>query len=51
MEFTAQMRYISDNNITGCNTGIYATGNLTITRNLITSNTYGIRTTSVTAND
>jgi hypothetical protein len=34
--------YISDNNITGCYTGVYATGNSTITRNLIRSNTNGI---------
>jgi parallel beta-helix repeat protein len=34
--------YISENNITGCYTGIYATGNSTITRNLIRSNTNGI---------
>ena len=41
--------YISDNNITGCYTGVYATGNSTITRNLIRSNTYGISISSSVA--
>lgn len=38
---------IFDNNITGCNVGIYVsgTGNTTITRNLITANAYGIYST------
>jgi hypothetical protein len=33
-----------DNNITGCYVGIYVTGNATITRNLVTSNTFGMLT-------
>jgi hypothetical protein len=41
--------YISNNNITGCSTGVYVTGNSIITRNLITSNTYGVRTSAASA--
>ena len=41
--------YVSDNNITRCYMGVYATGNSTISRNLITSNTFGIYTTSALA--
>ncbi len=41
--------YISDNNITGCNTGVYIMGNSAVTRNLITQNTYGVRSSSATA--
>lgn len=41
--------YVSDNNITGCYIGVYAIGNATITRNLITANTYGMMTTVGTA--
>lgn len=41
--------YISDNNITGCSTGVYIMGNSVVTRNLITQNTYGVRSSSATA--
>ncbi len=36
--------FLSNNNITGCYVGIYVTGNATITRNLVTSNTFGLMT-------
>ena len=36
--------FFSDNNVTGCYVGIYVTGNATITRNLVTSNTVGLST-------
>ncbi len=39
---TGNNAYISDNNITRCSTGVFVTGNSTITRNLITNNTNGI---------
>jgi len=45
----ASNAYISDNNITGCSTGIYVMGNSVVTRNLITQNTYGVRSSSATA--
>ncbi len=38
--------YISDNNITSCYMGVYVTGGSTISRNLFTSNTFGIYSTS-----
>ena len=38
--------YISHNNITRCSMGVNVAGNSTISRNLITSNTIGIYTTS-----
>ena len=41
--------FFSDNNITGCYVGIYVTGNATITRNLVTSNTFGLSTPISTA--
>ncbi len=42
--------YISANNVTGCYMGVYATGNATVTRNLIRNNTYGIYLGSNSAN-
>ncbi len=41
--------FFSDNNVTGCYVGIYITGNATITRNLVTSNTFGLSTPVSTA--
>lgn len=40
---------VSDNNITNCYVGIYVIGNATITRNLVTSNTFGLMTSISTA--